>query len=69
MGYPYYKELIFMSLQYLFVIRKLERNKTITPNSGRPNINCKDMDFLLQKKGFTSWNLLLLKFCENHLSK
>lgn len=36
MGYPYYKELIFMSLQYLFVIRKLERHKTITPNSGRP---------------------------------
>ena len=25
-----------MSLQYLFVIRKLERHKTITPNSGRP---------------------------------
>lgn len=37
MGYPYYKELIFMSLQYLFVIRKLERHKTITPNSGRPS--------------------------------
>ena len=36
MGHPHYKELIFKSLQYLFIIKKPERHKTITPNSGRP---------------------------------
>ena len=36
MGHPHYKELIFKSLQYLFIIKKPEKHKTITPNSGRP---------------------------------
>ena len=38
MGHPHYKELIFKSLQYLFIIKKPERHKTITPNSGRTKI-------------------------------
>jgi len=36
MGHPHYKELIFKSLQYLFIIKQPEKHKTITPNSGRP---------------------------------
>ena len=36
MGHPHYKELIFKSLQYSFIIKKPEKHKTNTPNSGRP---------------------------------
>ena len=36
MGHPHYKEFIFKSLQYLFIIKKPEEHKTITPNSERP---------------------------------
>ena len=36
MGHPHYKEFIFKSLQYLFIIKKPEKHKTITPNSRRP---------------------------------
>lgn len=36
MGHPHYKEFIFKSLQYLFIIKKPEEYKTIIPNSRRP---------------------------------
>lgn len=48
MGHPHYKELIFKSLQYLFIIKKPEKHKTITPNSGRP-----------KKEKYTQYNLLI----------
>ena len=35
MGHSHYKEFIFKSLQYLFIIKKPEEHKTITPNSRR----------------------------------